>query len=359
MNLWGIFRFEFGYQVRRGWPWLIFTALVVFAFLFVRENYVSDALYGDFFLNSPFLIAGATVFGGLIWLLVAAAIAGEAAARDVATGMHPLIYTVPVSKADYLGGRFLAAFVLNAFLLLAVQAGILLAIYSPGVDAEIVGPFRPAAYLTAYAFIALPNAFVATAIQFSLAARSGRAMASYLGSLLLFFMGFFVASFLLFKRGLGTLLDPIGIRFIVEDLAHVWTTIEKSARLIELEGTVLDEPSAVARHRSGDSRSHLRALSLRPSYRKHPIRLAALPPSCRALPPSPRLRWTSRREGAVLDCRRDCDRRENRRSSFPTFRASVRASPSTRVRRSPSRGRRSGRSRRAGPDSPCWQASRS
>ncbi|MDQ3700668.1 MAG: hypothetical protein M3442_07080, partial [Chloroflexota bacterium] len=104
------------------------------------------------------------VTGSLIWLLVAAAVAGEAAARDVATGMHPLTYTVPVSKAEYLGGRFLAALALNALILLAVQAGILLAVYSPGVDAEIVGPFRPAAYLTAYGFIALPNALVATAI---------------------------------------------------------------------------------------------------------------------------------------------------------------------------------------------------
>jgi len=204
-----------------------------------RDNSLAEALYEDFFLNSPFAIAKTTVFGSLIWLLVAAVIAGEAAARDVATGMHPLTYTAPVSKADYLGGRFIAALVLNALILLAVQAGILLAVYSPGVDAEIIGPFRPAAYLTAYGFIALPNAFVATALQFSLAARSGRAMASYLGSLLLFFMGFFVASVLLFKRGLGTLLDPIGIRFVVEDLAHLWTTTEKSWRLMELEGTVL------------------------------------------------------------------------------------------------------------------------
>jgi len=239
MKFQAVFRFEFAYQLRRAWPWLIFAALVVFAFLFVRVNYIADALYADFFLNAPFLIAGATVFGGLIWLLVAAVVAGEAAARDVATGMYPLTYTAPVSKADYLGGRFLAALVLNALILLAVQAGILLAYYAPGVDVELIGPFRPAAYLTAYAFIALPNAFVATAIQFWFAVRSGRAMASYAGSMLLLFMAFFVASILLWKRGLGTLLDPTGIRFIVEDLAHLWTTTEKSTRLIGLEGTVL------------------------------------------------------------------------------------------------------------------------
>src|SRR5687767_11276608 len=114
MKLPEIFRFELAYQLRRPWPWLFFAALVAFTFLFVRENFVADALYEDSVVNSPFIIAGATVFGGLIWLLVAAAVAGDAAARDVSTGMHPLIYTVRVSKAEYLGGRFLAAFVLNA-----------------------------------------------------------------------------------------------------------------------------------------------------------------------------------------------------------------------------------------------------
>jgi ABC-2 type transport system permease protein len=239
VKFWGIFRFEFAYQVRRGWPWLFFAVVLVISFLMTRDAAVADAVFDDFFVNSPFSIAITTVVGGLLWLLVAAVVAGEAAARDVATGMHPLVYTVPISKTEYLGGRFLAALVLNAVILLAVQAGALLAIYSPGVNAELIGPFRPAAYLTAYAYIALPNAFFATALQFLLATRSGRPMASYVGSLLLIFMGFFVASLLLYRRGLGILVDPIGIRFIVEDIAHLWTTTEKSWRLLAFEGIVL------------------------------------------------------------------------------------------------------------------------
>jgi ABC-type transport system involved in multi-copper enzyme maturation permease subunit len=236
-----IFRFEFAYQIRRAWPWLIFAALVVFAFLMTRDGTLAEALYDDFFINSPFAVAKTTVTGSLIWLLIAAVVAGEAAARDAATGIYPLIYTAPVSKAEYLGGRFLAAFVLNALILLAVPVGILLAVYSPGVDAEIIGPFRPAAYLTAYGFIALPNAFVATAIQFSLAARTGRPMASYLGSMLLFFMAYVVGLFLLFqgRQDMANLLDPIGVHFILSELSHLWTPIEKSWRLIALEGTVL------------------------------------------------------------------------------------------------------------------------
>lgn len=129
---------------------------------------------------------------------------------------------------------------LNALILLAVQVGILLGVYLPGVDAALIGPFRPAAFLTAYAIIALPNAFAATAIQFSVAAKIGRAMAGYFGSFLIVFMGFFVAALLLYNRSIGTLLDPIGVRFIVEDIAYLWTTVEKNWRLLRLEGIVLN-----------------------------------------------------------------------------------------------------------------------
>jgi hypothetical protein len=239
MKFFEILRFEFTYQARRPWPWVSSLVVLVLSFLMTRDGSVSEVLYADFFLNSPFSIALTTVFGSLIWLVIAASVAGEAAGRDVALRMYPLIYTSPVSKADYLGGRFFAAFALNACILLFVQAGILLGVYLPGVDPELIGPFRPVAFVTAYIFISLPNAFAATAIQFWLAGISGRVMAGYLGSFFIIFMGFFVASLLLFKRSLGTLLDPVGIRFLVEDIARLWTPIEKNTRLLTLEGPIL------------------------------------------------------------------------------------------------------------------------
>ena len=51
-----------------------------------------------------------------------------------------------------------AAFALNSAILLAIPLGVLLAVYLPGVDPEVVGPFRPAAYLTAFGFLALRGA---------------------------------------------------------------------------------------------------------------------------------------------------------------------------------------------------------
>ena len=46
------------------------------------------------------VVAEVTLVGCVFWILVAAFVAGDAAARDVETGMHPLIYTAPVRKAS-------------------------------------------------------------------------------------------------------------------------------------------------------------------------------------------------------------------------------------------------------------------
>lgn len=241
MKRWGIFRFELAYQIRRPWPYLFGLVLLVVSFLLARDTGVADAMYEQFVSNSPFEIAKATVFGSLFWLLVAATVAGEAAARDVATRMYPLVYAAPITKREYLVGRFAAALTINAVLLVAVQAGIVLGAYSPGVRAETLREFRSAAHLAAYVYIALPTAFVGTAIQFVVALRTGRAMTSYAGSLLLVFAGFFLATVIRFTvtRDLASLLDPIGIYFIVEDLAYQWTPIERNVRLIGLEGAIL------------------------------------------------------------------------------------------------------------------------
>lgn len=241
MKLLEIFRFEFSYQIRRPWPWLALIVLLVFSYENTRSGMVPATLPEEFIINSPFIVTVVTIFSCMIWLLVSSAMAGEAAARDVQTGMYPLMYTSPVRKTEYLMGRFAAAFALNAFVLLGVQAGNLLGVYAGGVDPEIIGPLRPASYLSAYGFVALPNAFIVTAIQFAVALFSGRVMAGYLASMGLIFLSVPVTVVFYYKVGpaVGRLLDPIGMMAIMNEMMSDWTIVEKNIRMFRLEGNVL------------------------------------------------------------------------------------------------------------------------
>ena len=233
-----IFRFEFVYQARRVRTWLYFAVLFAVAYLLVS----TDPGGGDGVVNSPYDIAQDTILTGLLWVLMAPAVAGSAAARDVQTRMHPLVYASPVSKADYLGGRFLAAFVLNALILLAVPLGILAAVYLPGREPGSVGPLRPAVYLSSYGVLALPTAFTFTAVQFSVAALKHRAILSYLGTLLFSAAAGVPAAVVvnvLQLPALGQVLDPtcrMGVLIVMSDTL---TPLEKNTVLIGLESWVL------------------------------------------------------------------------------------------------------------------------
>ncbi|NEU08052.1 ABC transporter permease [Flavihumibacter sp. R14] len=233
-----IFALEFSYQIRRAVTWLYFAFVLGFTFLVVIGNYMSDAQEGYFLLNGPIVIATVAVLGIVHWLLVGASVAGDAATRDMQTRMHSLTFTAPTSKAAYLGGRFLAAFALNVLILLAIPAAILIAIYLSGVEAEILGPFRLAAYLTTYFYIVLPNAFFATAIQFSLAALSRRAMGSYLGGALLFVAAYVFGMVLQDTEEWGILVDPMSFTPVMSNLTN-WSPLERDTRLLLLEGSFL------------------------------------------------------------------------------------------------------------------------
>ncbi|HEX8658171.1 MAG TPA: M1 family aminopeptidase [Hymenobacter sp.] len=239
MKLQRIFALEFRYQMRRVATWLYFGVLLAIAFLIVVANYAPDARDGYFLVNAPIVIAAVAVICSVKWLLVGASVAGDAAARDVQTRMHSLTYTAPASKGAYLGGRFLAAFALSVLILLGIPAGTLLALHFSGIEAEILGPFRAAAYLTTFFFILVPNAFFATALQFSLSALNRRAVGSYLVGALLFAAAYLVGQGLQEVGEWGNLVDPTGFTPVLSHLSNDWSPLEKSTRLFLLEGSFL------------------------------------------------------------------------------------------------------------------------
>lgn len=242
MKLGTVFRFELAYQARRIAPWLYAAVLFGLAWSVVQFNYVSDARGGYLLLNSPLVVASSLVVACLFWLFFGASVAGDAAARDIESGMHPLTFAVPVRKRDYLGGRFLAAYAINALVLLAAMAGLLLGMLWPDVEPGILGPWRPMAFVLAYLVIALPNAFIATAVQFAFAALGRRAALSYFGSLVLFFASLGLAAFVsvaLRQQELARLLDPVGMIAVVSHLSDTWTPAEVKTELVGLQPLLL------------------------------------------------------------------------------------------------------------------------
>lgn len=236
MQLGKSFWFELRYQLMHVSTWLLLVGFFLFGFGILRLVTLTDETH----LNAPGTIAFFTVFGSVIWIVIGGVVAGDAATRDLMTRMHPLVYTTPVSKLSYLGSRFLAALSLNSAMMIILYLGFVLSLYGPGGRDAMLGPFRLESYLTNWWFIAFPTVFVATSIQFSLAALSGRAIAAYVASMAIIIfsqLGGTTVRFALEWKLMGSLMDLLGTSIIAE--MEGWTPLDKNTRMIALEGTWL------------------------------------------------------------------------------------------------------------------------
>jgi ABC-2 type transport system permease protein len=228
MSLGEIFRFEVEYRLRQPSTWVYALVLVGIPFLLLHAINGSSN-----YLNAPVAVMQMSTILGSVGMLVTAGIFGDAASRDVQTGMHALFYTSPVREAQYLGGRFLGGLLVNAVLLLGVPVGLLAASVMPYMSAGKFGPVRLDAYVQAYVLMLLPNLVIIGTFMFSAAALTRHALATYLGGTALFLLGVLAAEFTtaLGSAMLEALLGPFGGGAIAMT-TKLWTPAEQNARLI-------------------------------------------------------------------------------------------------------------------------------
>ncbi len=230
MRLREVFGFELEYRLRSASTWIYASILFAFAVLLVAANAGGG---GPVHLNAPERLAEFAVIAGLFGLLVTAAVFGDAGVRDVEVGMDPLLFTSPLGKAEYLGGRFLAALAVNAVVLLAVPLGLAAATLLAGVPPRELGPFRAGAFAQPYLLFLLPNAAVAGAALFTIAVLTRKTVPVYLGA-----AGLFVGNLLaagsrprIADPRLSALADPFGIA-AAQDVVALWSAAERNARLV-------------------------------------------------------------------------------------------------------------------------------
>ncbi|MGY2134326.1 M1 family aminopeptidase [Hymenobacter sp. HD11105] len=184
MKFWTIFRFELAYQLGRPSTWLYVGAVLGLVALVINEIAEYATTVEAVLLTAPLTVAAVTGYASKFGFLLLAALAGDGARRDVQARLDPLLYTTSLRKLPYLGGRLAATFALGSLLLgPVVPLSLLLARFTPGVDSSLFGPLQPAAYGHAFLLLLLPNVFIATALFYSLALVTRRAMAAYAGAL--------------------------------------------------------------------------------------------------------------------------------------------------------------------------------
>lgn len=235
--------FELRFYARRISTWIYFGLFFALSFLisavacgaFKSLPVAVGGAGGIVNANSPYLAAGLVLSMIPFGILVVTALMGNAVYRDFETGIHPLFFTSPVKKWQFLTGRFVGAFLINVLVLASVPLGLFLATVMPFVDQEKLGPRDAWAYLHPYLTGALPSILFAGAIFFALASFTRKMLPNYLGGVALL-VGYLLASNLLAdldNKTIASLLDPFGLSAFTV-VTEYWTPAEKNARLVPL-----------------------------------------------------------------------------------------------------------------------------
>jgi ABC-2 type transport system permease protein len=241
-----IVRWEVMYYLRRISTYVYFLVFVAIAGLFML---VMTGAFGDVGVmstggkvraNAPLILAQLLPLMSLLGMSITAALAGNALYRDYDAGIDPLIYTAPLSRPAFLGGRFVGSVIVNALVLTGIAVGAFVATQLPWAQKELLGPTEFSAYAWPYVTHIYPNLLLTAAIFFSLVALTRQMLPNYIGGVVLL-VGYLLSRSLtanLENKTLAAFIDPFGMR-AAQITSEYWTIAEKNDRLLPLGGLLL------------------------------------------------------------------------------------------------------------------------
>jgi ABC-2 type transport system permease protein len=192
------------------------------------------------FINSPYALAQTITVLGFFGVVVVAAFMGRAVQQDFEHQTFHFFFTSPITKRDYLFGRFLGAVAILVFIFLGISFGILVGSHWPGVDAARLGPWSLAAFMQPYLVMLIPNILFLGACFFGLAALGRRMLPVYVAGVVVL-IGYLIALRLMQdidNRTVAAFVDPLGSSAL-DLVTHYWSTAEKNTRLIPIADEVL------------------------------------------------------------------------------------------------------------------------
>lgn len=236
-----IARFEVRYLLRNPLVWI--TAALTFVAFAAATSVEGFELGSEGGLqpNAAYAIVRNLMLLSLMYMTVITAFIANAVLRDDETGYGPIIRATPITRVDYLIGRFAGALGVVAGCLALGALGLWLGTLAPWANQIVLGANRVAPYLFGFFAIALPNLFFGSAALFVLAVVARSMVSTYLGVIAFASAFFFVGASLSDQPSLQTamtLADPFGVQAI-DNITRYWTTSERNVLVPDFAGLLM------------------------------------------------------------------------------------------------------------------------
>jgi ABC-type transport system involved in multi-copper enzyme maturation permease subunit len=217
---------------------IFFGTILTFTLITDPYNYFLGIAHGKEWHNAPIIIAQILTRMSVFGLLFTMVLIGRAVAKDFENNIHELIFSRPVSKIQYLGGRFAGGFVANLLIFTGIILGFEIGIAF--LEDKYSGPYQFGSYLLPLIFTVIPNLLLMGIIMFALATLTRKMTATYLAGVA-FLAVYAIIGVMLHRMDNETmkvLLDPFGITALTV-YSQYWTVADMNNLLMPFNTTFL------------------------------------------------------------------------------------------------------------------------
>src|ERR1700722_7292172 len=236
---WEFLAFELRFRAKSISTYVYFLLWFAFSFFCIASESFGPVASsnGKVLLNGPFGNTLDDTFSCFFGLIVIAAIFGTSILRDFQRDTYQMLFTKPISKFAYLGGRWAGSFVTTVFVFFGLVVGTFVGTFAPWADHARIGPNHLQWYLQPYFSIVVIQIFFIGTLFFAVAAFTRKLVVVYLQGVVLFMV--YVIGITVFSatRSLehfwSGILDPIGL-LMVNTITRYWSVVEKNTLLLPL-----------------------------------------------------------------------------------------------------------------------------
>jgi len=231
---WEFFSFEIKFRLKSLSTYVYFLLWFALMFLCVAAEDFGLAPNGKQLLNGPYTTSLSYSLFTLYGSIVIAAIFGTSVLRDFQRDTFQLIFTKPITKFAYLGGRWAGSFVTCVFVFSGLVFGEVLGTIAPWADHTRIVEGHFWWYLQPFLSIVVVQIFFLGSIFFMVAGLSRKLFVVYVQGIALLVVYFSLLNVFSTTRSLehfwSGIFDPIGMQ-MGDVLSRYWTVAEKNSLL--------------------------------------------------------------------------------------------------------------------------------
>ncbi|MCH2032880.1 MAG: peptidase M1 [Tenacibaculum sp.] len=230
-----IFKFEFKYRVKRPETYVFFVFLLLFSMVGVDFIFQGVDL-GIMKKNAP-LVIGKTM-GAItgIFMILVSMIMGVPILRDYQYNTESILFVNPISKRDYLLGRFLGSYVILLFIFSGILFGMMIGSQMPWHKASEMLAFNPWTYIQTFIVVVLPTLFFGACTFYVTGMLSKNLMVVYTQGIILFVI--FLLTKAITNEYLQGIFDPFSLTTLTQ-YSKEWINAERNSMSIAFNGILL------------------------------------------------------------------------------------------------------------------------